>query len=239
MLETWRELFNYGGGLIIDMENSKIVERVSHKNFYSRALELFIEEYIKSIEKKDIFNVALSGGNTPVPLFKLLAKEKIEWDKVHIFMVDERYLPINDPNSNYGNLYENFISKIDIPSKNIKFIKHLESVEDSRETYQYELDEYFKDSKKGFDLIILGMGTDGHTASLFPDSIKLDGDVVPSLESDYHKYSRISLGLTPINNSTKKIFLLTKDKEATLDELYEKSYPASKVTGDIIFLLEN
>lgn len=222
-----------------EIDRAKNIERVSHKNFYSRALELFIEEYKKSIEEKGIFNVAFSGGNTPVPLFKLLAKESIEWDKVHIFMVDERYLPISDPNSNYGNLYESFISKIDIPSKNIKFIKHLESIEDSRETYQYELDEYFKGSKKSFDLIILGMGTDGHTASLFPDSIELEGDVVPSLESDYHKYSRISLGLTPINNSRKKIFLLTKDKKDTLDELYEKAYPASKVTGDITFLLEN
>lgn len=222
-----------------EVNKAKNIESVSHKDFYNRALELFIEEYKVSIEEKDVFNVALSGGNTPVPLFKLLTDTEIEWNKVHIFMVDERYLPIDDPDSNYGNLYESFISKIDIPAKNIKFIKHLESIENSRKAYQYELDEYFKDSKKAFDLIILGMGTDGHTASLFPDSIKLDGDVVPSLESDYHRYSRISLGLTPINNSRKKVFLLTKDKEDTLDELYEKGYPASKVTGDITFLLEN
>ncbi len=215
------------------------IERVSHKDFYNRALEIFLEEYTKSIDERGVFNVALSGGNTPVPLFKLLAKENIEWDKVHIFMVDERYIPLDDPDSNYGNLYETFISKIDIPSSNIKYIKHLESLEESRRVYQYELDEYFGKETKSFDLIILGMGTDGHTASLFPDSIDLTEEVVPSVESDYHKYGRVSLGLSLVNNSKKKVFLLTKDKEKTLMELDTVNYPASKVTGDITFLLEN
>lgn len=218
-------------------ENISNIERVKHKKFYQRALEIFLEEYNSTIEEKDVFNIALSGGNTPVPLFRLMAKEDIDWSKVHIFMVDERYLPVDDPDSNYGNLCDTLLSKIDIPPSNIKYIKHLESLEESRRTYQYELDQYFE-GKKAFDLVLLGMGTDGHTASLFPDSVELTEEVVPSPESDYHKYSRISLGLEPINNSKKKVFLLTKDKEETLEELYEKGYPASKITGNITFLLE-
>jgi len=218
-------------------ETTSSIERVERKRFYKRALEIFLEEYNSSIEKKGHFNIALSGGNTPVPLFKLMAKEKVDWRKVHIFMVDERYLPIDDPDSNYGNLCETLLSKIDIPSGNVKYIKHFESLEESCRVYQYELDQYFK-GKKAFDLVLLGMGTDGHTASLFPDSVELGEEVVPSPESDYHKYSRISLGLEPINNSKKQVFLLTKDKEETLEELYDRGYPASRITGNIIFLLE-
>ena len=63
-----------------------MIEKVGHRKFYSRALEIFMEEYRKNTERKGEFTVALSGGNTPKPLFRLLAKERIDWEKIHIFM---------------------------------------------------------------------------------------------------------------------------------------------------------
>ena len=215
-----------------------MIERVTHKKFYKRALEIFMEEYRKNIERKAEFSVALSGGNTPKPLFKLLAKEGIKWEKVYIFMVDERYLPVGHSESNYGSLYKNLINKIEIPHNNVKYIKHMESLEESRTEYQFELEEFFRKKERGFDLIILGMGVDGHTASLFPDNMDLEEAVVPSLESDYHRYSRISLGINTINECSKKLFLLTKEKKEILEKLAEGDYPASRVRGDILYLLE-
>ena len=215
-----------------------MIERVKHREFYGRALEIFLEEYSRCIEERGEFSVGLSGGSTPKPLFKLLVKAEIDWSRVHIFMVDERYLPAEDSESNYGNLWRSLLSRIDIPSENIRYIKHTESLEKSRRTYEFEVEGFFERRERGFDLIFLGMGEDGHTASLFPDNIDLSGSVVPSVESDYHRYSRISLGIDLINQCRRKVFLLTKKKEEILSEIQGGSYPASRVEGNITYLLE-
>ena len=215
-----------------------MIERVKHRNFYNRALEIFMDEYRRNIKEKGEFSVALSGGNTPKPLFKLLAEEEIEWKRVHLFMVDERYLPTDHEHSNYGNLCSSLIDRVDIPHKNVKYIKHLATLEESRTEYQYEVEKFFRENGEGFDLILLGMGEDGHTASLFPDNINMTETVVPSLESDYHKYSRISLGIECINKCRKKVFLLGKNKGKVLEELEHIKYPASYVVGNITCLLE-
>jgi len=215
-----------------------MIERIRHRDFYTRALEIFLGEYRKNIEEKGEFSVALSGGNTPKPLFKLLAKEEIEWKKVHIFMVDERHLPLDHPESNYGNLSKYLISKIEIPHGNVNHVKPMGSMENCRTQYQFQLEKFFRKRGRGFDLIILGMGTDGHTASLFPDNIDLTESVVPSMESDYHRYSRLSLGIGVINDCRRKLFLLGKEKKEILEKLPGEDYPASRVEGDIIYLLE-
>lgn len=215
-----------------------MVERIGHRKFYERALEIFMEEYRRSIEERGEFTVALSGGDTPKPLFKLLAKADIEWRRVYIFMVDERYLPPEDPESNYGNLWRTLLSRIEIPSGNIRYVKHFESLEKSKREYEFEVEKFFRKHGRGFDLILLGMGEDGHTASLFPDNIDLPGRVVPSVECDYHRYSRISLGIDTINRCRKKVFLLTRKKEEILIKVLEGGYPASRVEGNVTYLLE-
>ncbi len=215
-----------------------MVERVGHRKFYGRALEIFLEEYEGAIEERGEFSVAFSGGNTPKPLFKLLSKADLDWSRVHIFMVDERYLPPEDPESNYGNLWRTLLSRIEIPAENIRYIKHLGSLEESRRAYEFEVEEFFQGRERGFDLILLGMGEDGHTASLFPDNIDLNRSVVPSVESDYHRYSRVSLGINTINQCRRKVFLLTKKKEGILRNIHEGDYPASRVEGKITYLLE-
>lgn len=215
-----------------------MVERIGHRKFYGRALEIFLEEYRRAVEYRGEFSVALSGGSTPKPLFKLLAKADIEWRRVHIFMVDERFLPPEDPESNYGNLWRTLLSRVEIPHGNIRYVKHLGSLEKSKREYEFEVEKFFQKHGRGFDLILLGMGEDGHTASLFPDNIDFPGSVVPSVESDYHRYSRISLGIDTINQCRRKVFLLTKEKEEILNEIQEGGYPASRVEGDITYLLE-
>ena len=145
---------------------------------------------------------------------------------------------MDHPESNYGNLYRELLRRIEIPHDNVKYIKHLESMECSRIEYQFELEEFFRERGKGFDLVILGMGKDGHTASLFPDNVDIEEMVVPSLKSDNHEYSRISLGMDTINDCSKKMFLLTKEKKEILKKIPEGKYPASRVTGDVLYLLE-
>lgn len=215
-----------------------MIEKVKHRSFYTRALEIFMEEYRQNLEEKGEFSVAFSGGNTPKPLFGMIAREDVDWSRVHVFIVDERYLPPDHKDSNYNHLYEELLSKVDIPPKNVRYVKHMESLEMSRLEYQYEVEKFFREKGEGFDLILLGMGIDGHTASLFPDNIHMEDLVVPSLEGDTHKYSRISMGIECINKCRKKVFLLGKNKKEVLEELGHIRYPAAYVKGDVRFVLE-
>ncbi len=215
-----------------------MVERIGHRKFYERALEIILEEYRRNLEEKGEFSVAFSGGSTPKPLFKLLVKADIDWRRVHIFMVDDRYLPPEDPESNYGNLWRTLLSRVEIPSGNIRYVKHLESLANSKREYEFEVEKFFRKHGRGFDLILLGIGEDGHTASLFPDNIDRPGSVVPSVESDYHRYGRISLGIDAINRCRRKVFLLNRKKEKILSLVQGGGYPASRVEGNVTYLLE-
>ncbi len=217
-----------------------MVVKVNGENeLFDKAFEIFMEEYKKSVENSGTFSVAFSGGTTPEGLFKRLVKGDINWKNVNLFMVDERYLPPDHPDSNYKLLWDNLLSKVKIPPSNVRSIKHMGSLEESRLEYGKEVEEFIEGKEYSFDFIILGMGNDGHTASLFADNFKMDGNVVPSLESDLHKYNRISLGLKVINRCRKKLFLLKKDKKDILENVLKGGEcPASNVNGDIIYLIE-
>ncbi|WP_372714927.1 6-phosphogluconolactonase [Ilyobacter sp.] len=215
-----------------------VIKTKSEMELFDKASEIFLEEYKNSIKEKGCFSVAFSGGDTPKELFKRLVKMKINWGNVDVFMVDERYLPPDHKDSNYKLLWENLLSKIDIPTENVRTVKYMESLETSRIEYEKEVEDFIEDNKNSFDLIILGMGKDGHTASIFSDNLNMSGTVVPSLESELHKYNRISLGLDVINTCRKKMFILKKDKKCILDlVLSGKEYPASFVIDNVIYVI--
>jgi len=143
-----------------------------------RCLELFIASAEQTIKQKDVFYLAISGGRSPQRFFELLGSEQkalsLPWDKIHLFWVDERYVPHDSPYSNYKLAADTFLTKVPIPKENIHPIPtDFEDFDSAARQYEKTLRSVFQ-IKSGqlpkFDLIILGMGSDGHTGSLFPNS---------------------------------------------------------------------
>ena len=143
-----------------------------------RSVELFITHAQKAIKKNNMFYVAISGGQTPKHFFELLGEEPkakaLPWDKIHLFWVDERIVEPDSQWSNYKLAADTFLKKVPIPKKNIHRIPTEESdFNVAVRTYEQIIREVFslkENQVPQFDLIILGMGPDGHTGSMFPNS---------------------------------------------------------------------
>ncbi|MBV8780559.1 MAG: 6-phosphogluconolactonase [Phycisphaerae bacterium] len=124
-----------------------------------------------AIELRGVFSIALAGGSTPEAMFKLLAtdpyRSAIDWTKVHVYFGDERCVPPDHKDSNYRMARETLLSKVNIPGDNIYRIHGESDPQEAARQYGELLKEQFGD-EGGIDLILLGMGDDGHTASLFP-----------------------------------------------------------------------
>jgi 6-phosphogluconolactonase len=124
----------------------------------------------QTISRSNRFTVALAGGSTPRPIYNRLAAVNLDWSLIHFFWSDERCVPPDHPESNYRLVYETLLSKIPIPITNIHRIQGELPAKHSARNYEHELSRFFSDRIPGFDLVLLGMGADGHTASLFPRS---------------------------------------------------------------------
>ncbi|OGV39340.1 MAG: 6-phosphogluconolactonase [Lentisphaerae bacterium GWF2_45_14] len=194
----------------------------------------------KALEK-DCLTLAVSGGSTPERLFSILAATPINWSKVHVFWVDERFVPVDSEFNNYGKAYELWLSKIDIPPENIHRMKteKASAIESARD-YEKELEGFFKTPLPSFDIVLLGMGDDGHTASLFPGSPALNEKKravisVPAPTTAKPAAERITLTFPAINNSAQKIFIISgeKKKAMTLDI---NKYPAGRVLNAEYFI---
>ncbi len=143
-----------------------------------RCLDVFVADARKAIDSSGVFHIAISGGYTPKHFFELLAESPaaatVPWDKIHLFWVDERYVPVDSQWSNYKLAYDTFISRVAIPQENIHRIptEPADFMLASR-SYEDKIREVFNLAEgqfPEFDLIILGMGAEGHTGSLFPNS---------------------------------------------------------------------
>src|SRR5258707_9869705 len=137
------------------------------------AAEVFHRIAEAAIQERGRFSFALSGGNTPRSVYSLLATEhkQLPWNRIHIFFGDERHVPPDDPESNFRMASESLLSKVPIPQKNIHRIRTELDADAAAKQYEQELREFFQQFDHGwprFDLILLGLGDDGHTASLFP-----------------------------------------------------------------------
>ena len=183
------------------------------------AAHLFIETCNRCIAAKGKFVVALSGGNTPKRLYQLLAtpefSKNIEWNKVFIFCGDERFVPHTDADSNYRMVKENLLDYITIPQKNIFSIPTEGKAKDCAKQYEQTIHSFFGKEKIVFDCVLLGIGNDGHTASLFPgtDILKEKNKLIKEVWVEDKEIWRISFTLPLINNSKQVIFLVAgKDK---------------------------
>jgi 6-phosphogluconolactonase len=226
----------------------KDIDQIS--DYAIRKWEEISEEAIKH---KGHLTVALSGGKTPLKLYQKLSDNKtLPWDKTHIFIVDERFVPYEHEESNYRMIDRTLLSHVSIPGENIHRIS-TEGVtpDDSAAKYEKDVIRFFRTTGIDlihFDLILLGVGDDGHTASLFPGnpSIRETTHVAVAVTStDMTKKQRITLTFTAINNSENIIFMATGiNKAKVLKEVIEEgsSLPAAMVKpqkGKLFFLLDD
>jgi 6-phosphogluconolactonase len=183
------------------------------------AVEYFISLAKAAVDERGVFSVALSGGDTPKNFYALLATpqyaEQIPWDKTHIFWGDERCVPPEHPDSNYGLAQALLLSKVPLPEKNLHRIKCESSPERAATEYEAELREFFG-TNPGFDLVLLGVGEEGHTASLFPGGTALDEKHRWVLAQFFPKLPAWRITLTPIalNSAANVVFMICGEKKA-------------------------
>lgn len=217
---------------------------------YKTAIEVaeaFAAELKNIIDERPVdgnrVNIALSGGSTPKMLFNVLSEgfnEKINWEKINFFWGDERCVLPTDEESNYGMAKKYLFDKIEIPQKNIHRIVGENQPGREADRYAREIDENILTVSNGlpeFDIIILGMGTDGHTASIFPNKLELfeSEKVCEVAEHQATGQKRITLTGRVINNSKRVIFMITgSEKAAVIKDIIEEKkgfekYPVSHV----------
>ena len=224
---------------VIEKSNWKIEVLADLEALSLRAASIFVSASRNSIAKKKRFAVAISGGSTPRRLYTLLGSDayrhRVDWQYVHFFWADERCVPRDDEASNFRTAFDTLLSKIALPDENIHQIKGEEAPDKAARDYEEEIRRFFGESERpGFDLIILGMGEDGHTASLFPGSKSIEETVrlaIPVYLEEPGK-NRITLTLPVLNNADQILFLVTgPSKAAVLSEILgerekKKWYPA-------------
>lgn len=219
-----------------------------------KASEIFLNLSEHYISLADRFTIALSGGRTPFRLYSLLGSDYflniLNWNRIHFFWADERCVPANDHKSNFRLAFETFLSRSPVPEKNIHRIKGEEEPEKAASDYATEIRDFFGGPHLPvFDCVILGMGEDGHIASIFPDS-ELLADTL-RLAAPVHmikpETDRISLTLPVLNNAAHLLLLVSgKSKARVLKSVFEKRIrkvnpPAGflkPLHGDITWLID-
>jgi 6-phosphogluconolactonase len=185
------------------------------------AAEAFAQLANKSVAERGRFTVALAGGNTPRAIYKLLAtdyREQIEWARVHFFWGDERYVPSNDPDSNYRMARESLFDHVPILAENVyRMPTDFIQPEIAAQNYEKKLRNFWPDSWPRFDLAQLGLGPDGHMLSLFPNSPLLQEEnrlVVVVTDSPKPPPTRLTLTLPVINHAVQIHFFVTGAEKA-------------------------
>ncbi len=237
----------------------KTFEDVETLNIF--AAEKFVEIARDSIEKRGLLTVALSGGSTPKKLYSLLAAEpfrsQIEWPKIQFFFGDERFVPPDSEESNFRMANEALFLKIEIPTENInRFLTEKDDAKAVAEAMEEKIRQVFSLGTQAtppaistereqlsptqfprFDLIFLGLGADGHTASLFPETSALKEDKRIVVENYVRKFEafRLTFTVPTINNARNVIFLIGgADKTETLREVLEGEYNPEKLPSQLI-----
>ena len=192
----------------------RIIKKKNEKSLIREFLQIFKREIDKKKKSKSRLSFVLTGGSSPINLYKKLAKSNIDWSNIDLFWGDERFVSNKSKNSNFKMANDLFIKKSKIKKRNLFYINtKRKDVNQSSLEYQNKIKNYFKNKKISFDICLLGMGNDGHVASIFPNTkiLKKKSIVSPVNRGDF---KRITIGLKVINNS-KKIFLWLSKKSKT------------------------
>ena len=223
----------------------------------TRAAQIFSDCARNAVAKKDSFTVALSGGSTPRQLYELLAdetrefREQILWQQCHFFWTDERPVAPDHPDSNYRMTWDAMLRHVAVPETNIHRIQGEKPPEDAAIEYEKELRTFFRlkdDESPAFDLILLGLGEDGHTASIFPGTEVLNESrrLVAAPWVAKMNSHRITLTLPVLNNAATIAFLVSGETKATiLHEVLEgkpATFPAQAIrptSGELVWLADS
>ncbi len=217
------------------------------------AADLVVATIQAAAAAKGAVSVALSGGSTPRRLYTLLGeapwRERIEWKRVHLFWADERCVPPDHSESNYRLVAETLLTRVELPEAHIHRIRGEKEPELAAQEYEEEILAFFRPAAlPAFDLILLGAGEDGHTASLFPGSPVLREKkriAVPAYR-EAPKHSRVTLTLPVLNHAAHILFLVSgRAKAAVVHEILEdgnpKQYPAGlvqPVSGRVTWMID-
>jgi 6-phosphogluconolactonase len=188
----------------------KIINKKSEKSLIDQFISDLKKDYLRKKNQNKRFSFVLTGGKSPKKLYRKLAKVNIDWNNIDLFWGDERHVSHLSRNSNYKLAADELIKKIKIDKKNIFPIKTHKSISQCSIEYSKTIKKYFKNKKISFDYFLLGMGVDGHVASLFPNSKNLHKKFITKVV-ERKDFKRITLGLNVINNS-KKILLWLNSK---------------------------
>ncbi len=235
------------------MKKIKIFSDIRYLSFY--AAEFFTNIANNSIKQRKKFYTALSGGSTPQLLYAYLAnphfREVVDWQQTHFFWGDERCVPPDAPESCYQQAYSTLLQYMELPEENIVRIKGELTPEAAAADYASRLLEFSnnKSSWPIFDLVILGLGADGHTASLFPYSPETNGISSVSVTAKYQERPSQRVSLTPdVFNSARNIIFLAagvEKSQAVFDTICgltnPEKLPAQRIQpngGNILWLLD-
>lgn len=213
----------------------------------------FVKIAGESIAKQGKFSVALSGGSSPKKLYELLAssfKNDVQWDKVYFFFGDERNVPQTHPDSNYLMAKKALFDPLNINSSNVFPVDTSLDPKDAAQRYEAEIEEFFEDEELSFDLILLGLGDNSHTASLFPYTPVLH-DRTPGVKEVFlqdQQVYRITLNAPLINEAQHIAFLVYGGAKAIAvhhvleDNEDIEEYPAQliePIVGEIQWFLDH
>ena len=226
------------------VDKKKIITKNDHEEASTYGAFL-IGKIIKQ-NQNPIANIALSGGKTPILMFEKLSKlTNLNWTKVNIFLVDERYISLDNENSNFNMINKHLLNNIDIPSENIKNINYLNDINEAVKEYKNKIVKEFSLSKEKpnpvFDLIHLGIGDDGHTASIFNPQKVNNEELIDITQGE--QFDRITFTYKILNHAKNILFLATGDKKKKIvKEILKnnKRFAAANVEnkGNTYFLLD-
>ncbi|MUG98671.1 6-phosphogluconolactonase [Scytonema sp. UIC 10036] len=216
----------------------------------SQALELIISKMETAIAERGRFTITLAGGSTPKPLYEAIASRNLPWDKIHVFWGDERYVPPDHPDSNQLMARNAWLDRVEIPAANIHPMPTNEADPVvAADLYEKHLQEFFHSSPGEFpslDVILLGMGDDAHTASLFPHTAALK--VTDKLITVGNKDDNPRLTFTyPFINAARCVMFLATgaNKKPALAQVFaptadDFAYPTRLIQpkGELVWLLD-
>jgi 6-phosphogluconolactonase len=223
----------------------------SERTLTEAAAQLLVSRAEKAVHRNGRLVLALSGGSTPIPLYRKLARppagHALDWQRTHLFWADERCVPVEDDRSNRKLVEDILLDTVPLPPDQIHPVDTTRPPPQAAAAYHRTLEQFFAGSPPVFDVILLGMGRDGHTASLFPGAPALDeteamavaarppGDGLP----------RVTLTLPVLNAARLVVFLVSgREKADAVGEVLgreNRDLPAARVhpeQGELVWLLD-
>lgn len=236
------------------MGRPRIIVSKDASELAENAAAMVVENAAEAIARRQRFVIALSGGSTPELTYRIIHDrycDQTDWSKWFVFLGDERAVPVTDPRSNLGMAQRTLLHGLPIPPRQIFAVQTQLPVDEAAADYERRIRKFFRPAEPRFDLILLGLGDDGHTASLFPglaaqhEQTKLvtsspAGTLPPPVD-------RITFTFPLINLARKAVFLMAGGKKkAVVKELLSRNVdpeliPAANVKlidGEVIYMLD-